>query len=59
MIDRLVDGDAEAEAQFTALEPIGRMGRPEEIADAVLWLCTSASFVTGHALVADGGLVAQ
>ena len=60
MIDRIVHGDAEAEAEFTALEPIGRMGTPEEIADAVLWLCSGrASFVTGHALVADGGLVAQ
>lgn len=60
MIDRIIDGDAEAEAQFTALEPIGRMGTPEEIAESVLWLCSGrASFVTGHALVADGGLVAQ
>jgi NAD(P)-dependent dehydrogenase (short-subunit alcohol dehydrogenase family) len=60
MIDRIVHGDAEAESEFTALEPIGRMGEPEEIADAVLWLCSGrASFVTGHALVADGGLVAQ
>ncbi len=36
--------------------PIGRMGRPEEIADAVLWLCSpAASLVVGHALVVDGG----
>lgn len=36
--------------------PIGRVGKPEEIADAVVWLCSdSAAFVLGHALVADGG----
>jgi NAD(P)-dependent dehydrogenase (short-subunit alcohol dehydrogenase family) len=37
-------------------EPIGRMGTPEEIAAAVVWLCSdAASFVLGHALVIDGG----
>lgn len=60
MVERVVHGDPEVEAQFTALEPVGRMGEPEEIAESVLWLCSDgASFVTGHALVADGGLVAQ
>lgn len=42
------------------LHPIGRIGEPEEIADAVLWLCSDqASFVTGHALPVDGGFVAR
>jgi NAD(P)-dependent dehydrogenase (short-subunit alcohol dehydrogenase family) len=60
MVERVTAGGPEVEAEFTALEPVGRMGTPEEIADAVLWLCSDgASFVTGHALVADGGLVAQ
>ncbi len=36
--------------------PMGRMGRPEEIADAVLWLCSSAaSYVTGQSISIDGG----
>ncbi len=40
--------------------PIGRTGQPEEIASAVLWLCSSgASFVIGHALVVDGGFTIQ
>ena len=39
--------------------PMGRLGQPAEIAEAVVWLCSDASsFVTGHALVLDGGLVA-
>jgi NAD(P)-dependent dehydrogenase (short-subunit alcohol dehydrogenase family) len=60
MIDRIVSGDAEAEAQFTALEPVGRMGSPAEVAQAVVWLCSdAASFVTGLAMPVDGGYVAQ
>jgi NAD(P)-dependent dehydrogenase (short-subunit alcohol dehydrogenase family) len=44
---------------FVAAEPIGRLGEPDEIAAAVLWLCSpAASFVLGHALVIDGGILA-
>ena len=60
MIDRITGNDPAVEQQFVNLEPMGRMGTPEEIAGAALWLCsTAASFVTGHALTVDGGLVAQ
>jgi NAD(P)-dependent dehydrogenase (short-subunit alcohol dehydrogenase family) len=56
MMDRFTEGTDERRDRVIAQEPIGRMGRPEEIAAAVVWLCSdAASFVTGHALVADGG----
>jgi NAD(P)-dependent dehydrogenase (short-subunit alcohol dehydrogenase family) len=42
------------------VEPMGRLGKPEEVAAAVVWLCSdSASFITGHPLVIDGGLIAS
>lgn len=60
MVERFTGGKAEAEAQLVASEPIGRMGTPEEVAAAVVWLCSgAASFVTGHAMVVDGGFVAR
>jgi NAD(P)-dependent dehydrogenase (short-subunit alcohol dehydrogenase family) len=60
MIDRLTGKTKESIQQFTALEPMGRFGLPEEIANAVVWLCSDeASFVTGHAMAVDGGFVAQ
>lgn len=56
MMDRFSGGTPEGRARVIAQEPIGRMGTPDEIADAVLWLSSSASaFVVGHALIVDGG----
>lgn len=60
MITRFTHGEAQAARMLMNNEPVGRMGTPEEIAHAVVWLCSDqASFVTGHALAADGGWVAQ
>ena len=60
MIDRLTRKKKETIEQFMNLEPVGRFGFPEEIANAVLWLCSDeASFVTGIAMPVDGGFVAQ
>jgi NAD(P)-dependent dehydrogenase (short-subunit alcohol dehydrogenase family) len=51
------DGDEEVYAETAKRVPIGRAGRPEEIASAVLWLCSpAASYVVGHALTVDGGM---
>jgi NAD(P)-dependent dehydrogenase (short-subunit alcohol dehydrogenase family) len=56
MMQRFTGGTAEGCDRVIAQEPIGRMGTPEEIASAVLWLCSdAASFVIGHAMVVDGG----
>lgn len=60
MIDRFTGKDKEVEKQFANMEPIGRMGEPGEVAEAVMWLCSdAASFVTGVAFPVDGGWTAQ
>jgi NAD(P)-dependent dehydrogenase (short-subunit alcohol dehydrogenase family) len=56
MMDRVTGDTPEGRAAVISQEPIGRMGTPEEIAAAVVWLCSeAASFATGHAMVVDGG----
>ena len=60
MVERFTGHQPDVEAAMIATEPVGRMGHPEEIADAVVWLCSPrASFVTGQAIAVDGGFVAR
>ena len=60
LIDHALLSRPEMEEQIVARHPVGRMGQPEEIAEAVVWLCSdAASFVTGHTMTVDGGYVAQ
>lgn len=59
MIGRLVGDSNDRRDAFIAQEPIGRLGNVDEIAAAVLWLCSAdATFAIGHALVVDGGQTA-
>lgn len=59
MYERAVQADPQVEKFAVAAHPIGRLGRAEEVAAVVLWLCSdAASFVTGHAHTVDGGLTA-
>ena len=56
MMQRFTGGTSEGHERVIAQEPVGRMGKPEEIAAAVVWLCSdAATFVVGHAMVIDGG----
>ncbi len=60
MIRSRIAGDAAREAQFNAASPMGRMATPEEVAQAVVWLCCDAAgYVTGQTTVVDGGRIAQ
>jgi NAD(P)-dependent dehydrogenase (short-subunit alcohol dehydrogenase family) len=60
MVTAITGGDKEILAAFEKATPMGRAGKPEEIAEAVLWLSSNAaSYVTGQTLVVDGGFLAQ
>ena len=60
MFERGVQKNPRLEERFAAFHPIGRVGNPEEIGQAVVWMCSqAASFVTGIQMPVDGGFVAQ
>jgi NAD(P)-dependent dehydrogenase (short-subunit alcohol dehydrogenase family) len=63
VFERVSGGDSEArqavQRRYEEMVPMGRIGRPEEAAQAVLWLCSeAASYVTGHSMIIDGGWTA-
>ena len=59
MVDRITGEDKAVEKKYVDMEPVGRMGQPEEVAEAIIWLCSdAASFVTGDAIAVDGGWIA-
>ncbi len=59
MLEGFAGGDQKALTGMAKMTPIGRLATPEEIAEAIVWLCSdAASFVTGHAMAVDGGVLA-
>ena len=60
MIDRFVGSESQERQDLIAAHPLGRFGRPEEVAEAVVWLCSDkASYITGQSLAVDGGYTVQ
>jgi NAD(P)-dependent dehydrogenase (short-subunit alcohol dehydrogenase family) len=60
MTERLTEDDKQWREKLTSMHPIGRLSNPEEIANAVVWLLSDkASFVLGHTLLVDGGVVSR
>jgi NAD(P)-dependent dehydrogenase (short-subunit alcohol dehydrogenase family) len=55
LYDRFTGKNPEMERAMEALHPMGRSGKPEEVASAVYWLCTEATWTTGQSIVMDGG----
>jgi NAD(P)-dependent dehydrogenase (short-subunit alcohol dehydrogenase family) len=59
-VENIIASDPEAEAQLLSMIPMQRLATLEEIAEVVVWLCSDASsFVTGHAMLVDGGVIAK
>ena len=60
LLERILGNTPERKEMYLDAQPIGRLGEPEELAEAVVWLCSdAASFVTGQSMPVDGGYVAQ
>lgn len=60
MIDRFAGPEGDMREYLKSLHPMGRFGKPQEIADAVVFLASDqSSFITGQSLLVDGGFVAQ
>jgi NAD(P)-dependent dehydrogenase (short-subunit alcohol dehydrogenase family) len=60
MVQRFTHGQADVQAQMTAMEPVGRLGRADEVAELALFLASDrSSFVTGTVIPVDGGFVAR
>ncbi|OUS12371.1 short chain dehydrogenase [Gammaproteobacteria bacterium 53_120_T64] len=60
MLNRIVKGSEKGYEMMRKMEPVGRLGKPSEIAEAAVWLCSDqASFVTGHSMSVDGGSAAR
>jgi NAD(P)-dependent dehydrogenase (short-subunit alcohol dehydrogenase family) len=60
LVEQVIRDNSQMAEMMVAVHPVGRLGKPQEIAEAVVWLCSdAASFVTGLPMVVDGGWTAQ
>jgi NAD(P)-dependent dehydrogenase (short-subunit alcohol dehydrogenase family) len=60
LMDYLTGGEPEVQQQMMGMIPMKRLARPEDMAEAVMWLCSeAAAFVTGHVMPVDGGMTSQ